>query len=86
VQPTHQLDDDMIDDLDVRHAARLLVEQRGTEAVSYAKEWIRALDEVGNTDGARTLAHIIQAIDKLGARRAAGRKRSRRSRKAAKLT
>jgi hypothetical protein len=75
----------MIDDLDVRHAARLLVEQRGTEAVPYAKEWIRALDEVGNTDGARRLAHVIKAIDKLDGRGAAG-KRGRRPRRTAKLS
>jgi hypothetical protein len=75
----------MIDDLNVRHAARLLVEQRGTEAVSYAKEWIRALDEVGNTDGARMLAHVIKAIDKLDGRDATV-KRGNRSRRATKLS
>ena len=79
----------MIDDLDVRHAARLLVKQRGPEAVAYAKEWMRALDEVGNTDGARRLTHIIKAIDKLGtprSRQTAGEKRRRRPRRATALS
>jgi hypothetical protein len=68
----------MLDDLDVRRAARLLVEQRGAEAVSYAKEWARALDEVGNTDGARLLAHVIKAIDKLNTPSAGKTKRGSR--------
>jgi hypothetical protein len=55
----------MIDDLDIRRAARLLIQQRGAGATAYAEQWIRALEEVGNDDGVRRLQHVVKEIERL---------------------
>ncbi len=55
----------MIDDLDIRRAAHLLIQQRGGGAIAYAEQWIRALKEVGNIEGVQRLQEVVRAIEEL---------------------
>ncbi len=52
----------MMDDLDPKQAASMLMQQHGDQAAQYAAQWTAALLEAGNREAAQRFARIGDAI------------------------
>lgn len=52
----------MVDDVDPKQAANLLLQQHGENAAQYAAQWANAMLETGNRREARKFEQIVDTI------------------------